>query len=219
MKIIFIIKLLISVSTNNEFEKTEQSEDLKQSTETNSPSDQPQSSSAIKNVKNNLDSQQVTMHKTTSDDDDEEEEEENDNFDYDDEDEYMDCYDDNLWKDAMHDQSQSSSALDEWKNLELRQAASRGDKVKCEQMLASGADINSRNIDGESPVTVAAKNGHHQVVKILAQAEADLDQLIIDRYGANLMSQGSDLSPLTHPSQDQPQSSSAIQNVVPSLDP
>ena len=46
----------------------------------------------------------------------------------------------------------------------------------------------TRDNDGDSPVAWAARDGHHQVLKILAEAGADETQKSIDRYGAELVS-------------------------------
>jgi ankyrin repeat protein len=49
----------------------------------------------------------------------------------------------------------------------LFQASGSGDVEKIEQLLAAGADINSRDQANDTPLIVASRNGHKGVVKLL----------------------------------------------------
>ena len=54
-------------------------------------------------------------------------------------------------------------------------AAFHGDMVQCEDWLRRGADINKINKDGNTPVNIAAKQGHHHLCALLMSHGADLN--------------------------------------------
>ncbi len=56
----------------------------------------------------------------------------------------------------------------------LHRGARRGDLETCNALLGAGADVNSRDSQGWSPVELAAIEGHKDVVAALARAGADL---------------------------------------------
>ena len=56
---------------------------------------------------------------------------------------------------------------------ELISAASNGNSHEVSRLLAQGADPNSRNSDGYTPLMLASINGHFEVVKTLLKSGAD----------------------------------------------
>lgn len=60
-------------------------------------------------------------------------------------------------------------------NTELFNAAQTGDVAKAAALLKSGADINSRNDEGATPLMVAAGQGHGELVDALLAAGAEVD--------------------------------------------
>ena len=54
-------------------------------------------------------------------------------------------------------------------------AAFHGDMDQCEDWLQRGADINNVNKDGNTPVNIAAKQGHHRLCALLMSHGADLN--------------------------------------------
>jgi ankyrin repeat protein len=61
-------------------------------------------------------------------------------------------------------------------NDDLRVAAQRGDVGEVRQLIARGAPINGRSAyDGEVPLTVAAADGHIEIVRILLERGAEVD--------------------------------------------
>jgi ankyrin repeat protein len=45
-------------------------------------------------------------------------------------------------------------------------------------MLEQNADVEARDNDGQTPVILAAKNGHEQVVKPLQEKNADVESKV-----------------------------------------
>lgn len=61
-------------------------------------------------------------------------------------------------------------------NKALEQAATEGDVEQVKALIASGADLESRILDGEhTPLMRAAYRGHYEVMKILIEAGADIN--------------------------------------------
>ena len=58
-------------------------------------------------------------------------------------------------------------------NLELFSAISRNNIKRAKQALARGADINSKNNNGRTPLMVAAETGNVDMAKLLAVKEAE----------------------------------------------
>src|SRR4030042_5915210 len=60
-------------------------------------------------------------------------------------------------------------------NKELGLAAGEGDVGKVKALIASGADVDSRILDGEhTPLMRAAYRGHYEVMKMLIEAGATI---------------------------------------------
>ena len=56
-------------------------------------------------------------------------------------------------------------------NKKLREAAREGDVEQVKALIASGADVDSRILDGDhTPLMRAAYRGHYEVMKILIEA-------------------------------------------------
>ena len=68
----------------------------------------------------------------------------------------------------------------------LVQALDRGDLPRIERLVGGGADVNSRNGQGKTPLIVAAKAGDAALVRKLIAAGADVNQ-ITDNGGTALM--------------------------------
>ena len=60
-------------------------------------------------------------------------------------------------------------------NSDLLKAAKKGDTAKVKALLKDGADPNTRNERGSTPLSLAATKGHDDAVKILLNAGADVD--------------------------------------------
>ncbi|KAL3919094.1 MAG: hypothetical protein SGPRY_005758 [Prymnesium sp.] len=60
--------------------------------------------------------------------------------------------------------------------MALSDAALRGELAEVERLLEANANVNEKNINGESPLHCAAYNGHHEVVDRLIQANANLNE-------------------------------------------
>jgi ankyrin repeat protein len=59
--------------------------------------------------------------------------------------------------------------------LPLNQAAMRGDTTQVQQLLDKGADVNTKDSNGETALMEAAGNGHPEVVKQLLAKGADVN--------------------------------------------
>lgn len=66
----------------------------------------------------------------------------------------------------------------------LHAAAQRGDVAKTEKLIAQKVDLNSRDEQGRTPLHVAAFAKQSPVIKLLAQAGADLSAMENDKYDA-----------------------------------
>ncbi|MFZ4287860.1 ankyrin repeat domain-containing protein [Variovorax sp. HJSM1_2] len=66
----------------------------------------------------------------------------------------------------------------------LHAAAQRGDVAKLEKIIAQKADLNARDEQGRTPLHVAAFAKQSQVIRLLAQAGADLSAMENDKYDA-----------------------------------
>jgi uncharacterized protein len=67
---------------------------------------------------------------------------------------------------------------------QLHAAAYHGDVAAAQQHLAAGAPLNARDGPGRTPLHVATFRAHHEVIRLLARAGADLGALENDRYDA-----------------------------------
>ena len=61
-------------------------------------------------------------------------------------------------------------------------AAAAGDIGEIEKLAAAGADLNTRDPRGRTPLMVAAHLGHHDAARALIAAGADINMLDKDRY-------------------------------------
>ena len=66
----------------------------------------------------------------------------------------------------------------------LHAASHKGDMVKVQRLIGSGAALNAADDHGRTPLHVAAFARHREVIKALAKAGADLNTLENDRYDA-----------------------------------
>ena len=68
-------------------------------------------------------------------------------------------------------------------NKELFEAAEDGDVEKCRRFIEKGADVDAKNVDlsGGSPAHAAARNGNCEVIRVLAEAGANLN--LEDEFG------------------------------------
>lgn len=60
-------------------------------------------------------------------------------------------------------------------NAELFIAIEKGDVNVIETLLNNGGKVNARNIDGLSPIYIAAQNSHAEIIKCLVDKGADID--------------------------------------------
>jgi uncharacterized protein len=67
---------------------------------------------------------------------------------------------------------------------QLHAAAYHGDFAAMQQHLAAGAPLNARDGHGRTPLHVATFRAHHDLIRLLAKAGADLGALENDRYDA-----------------------------------
>src|SRR6056300_1460377 len=61
-------------------------------------------------------------------------------------------------------------------------AAAKGDATKIKDLIANGKSPNIRDNHWRTPLHVAAFEGHHEVMQILANAVVDPNALENDRY-------------------------------------
>jgi len=66
----------------------------------------------------------------------------------------------------------------------LHQAAWQGDLPKIKALIASGANLDVRDMRGRTPLQVATHARQREAIKLLAKAGANLDLLEDDRYDA-----------------------------------
>ena len=66
----------------------------------------------------------------------------------------------------------------EERNNQLYSAAKYGDVKKCRRFIKKGADVDARDesFSGWTPAHAAADNGHCEVIRVLAEAGANLNQ-------------------------------------------
>jgi ankyrin repeat protein len=57
----------------------------------------------------------------------------------------------------------------------ILEAAASGDLAHLEQFLASGAEVNVRDEDNDTPLIVSARNGHSEIVRLLMAKGADVE--------------------------------------------
>ncbi len=76
----------------------------------------------------------------------------------------------------------SAAQIAQYKGLHA--AAQRGDLAKAEKLIAQKVGINARDEQGRTPLHVATFARQPQLVRLLAQAGADLSLLENDRYDA-----------------------------------
>ena len=69
-------------------------------------------------------------------------------------------------------------------NTELLNAVQAGDKAKTESLLKGGADINTRNEEGATPLMIAAGNGNDEMVELLLKSGAEVDAVDIRGWTA-----------------------------------
>jgi ankyrin repeat protein len=67
---------------------------------------------------------------------------------------------------------------------QLHAAAYHGDVAAVQRHLAADAPLNARDDHGRTPLHVATFRAHHEVIRLLAKAGADLGALENDRYDA-----------------------------------
>ena len=59
----------------------------------------------------------------------------------------------------------------------ILEAAASGDIRHLEQFLASGADVNVRDEENDTPLIVSSRNGHAEIVRLLMAKGADLEAM------------------------------------------
>ena len=67
-------------------------------------------------------------------------------------------------------------------NTALLEAAEKGNSELLSQLIASGADVNTANKDGETPLSEAAYFGRTECVKLLIAAGADVNMATSSGY-------------------------------------
>ncbi len=60
-------------------------------------------------------------------------------------------------------------------NLELVEAAQKGDLKRVQDLLNKGADVETKNSDGITPLMAAAFNNHLEIMKLLLEREANVN--------------------------------------------
>lgn len=76
------------------------------------------------------------------------------------------------------------SALEAARYTGLLAAAQQGDLAKAKKLLAAGAHVNARDPYGRTAVHIATHARQRELIRVLAQAGADLELLENDRYDA-----------------------------------
>jgi uncharacterized protein len=76
------------------------------------------------------------------------------------------------------------SALEAARYTGLLAAAQQGDLAKAKKLLAAGANVNARDPYGRTAVHIATHARQRELIRVLAQAGADLELLENDRYDA-----------------------------------
>lgn len=69
-------------------------------------------------------------------------------------------------------------------NEDLINAAKRGELAKVKELLARGAEVNAKTRYNQTPLMLAAQQGHTEVVKVLLEAKADPD--VMDSFYKNV---------------------------------
>ena len=62
------------------------------------------------------------------------------------------------------------------------------------ELINSGADVNAQNIQGSSPLMMAANNGHVNCIRVLIASGAGISKQ--DRYGVTALMSASSKGPL-----------------------
>lgn len=76
------------------------------------------------------------------------------------------------------------SALEAARYTGLLAAAQQGDLAQAKKLLAAGANVNARDPYGRTAVHIATHARQRELIRVLAQAGADLELLENDRYDA-----------------------------------
>lgn len=76
---------------------------------------------------------------------------------------------------------QISKPLDEEKNTALHYAATQGDEIEVQNLIDKKHKIDPENFLGWTPLMVAAKNGHLEIINILLNNHADSSRT--NKYG------------------------------------
>ncbi|MCX6774435.1 MAG: ankyrin repeat domain-containing protein [Candidatus Micrarchaeota archaeon] len=67
-------------------------------------------------------------------------------------------------------------ALDQrWLNAKLREASEKDDQVDIENLIKAGADVNSKDSGGWTPLMFAAQSGHMGICNLLIEKGAKID--------------------------------------------
>ena len=61
------------------------------------------------------------------------------------------------------------------KNAQLIQAAEKGNLQTVQTALANGADVNAKNIYGQTSLMIASVNGYTEIVRLLLEKGADVN--------------------------------------------
>ena len=74
---------------------------------------------------------------------------------------------------------------------QLLKSAVTGDTERIQQLLLAGADVNTRDHFGETPLMKAVRNGHHECIDFLVQAGADVNTVNTDECAALMIATAS----------------------------
>merc|ERR1719281_2149073 len=92
-------------------------------------------------------------------------------------------------KEKKHKRVSREDSLEEDDNEALFKAAEAGQAVILRELLANNADPNvCHETFGDTPLQMAAKNGHKEAVKALIEAGADLDMVTVVGASALMLS-------------------------------